>query len=136
VPRCQIAPPHFIAKFHYDNREDHGGKLITKYKSKIPRKNPFFNKNTANKKPSLSIVLVTQEEYLYENDDEEEETTSEVASIAISSSSPPSLFESQNENLPTQSTRCLMVKASKVSSSPSPKTMNETHDLASLREQE
>jgi hypothetical protein len=80
---------------------------------------------------------VTQEEYLYENDDEEEEeTTSEVASIAISSSSPPSLFESPNENLPTQSTRCLMVKASKVSSSPSPKTMNETHDLASLREQE
>ena len=101
-------------------------------KSKILHKKPFFKKNTSNKKPSSRIVLVTQEEYLSDDDEEEEETTSEVAAIAIVSSSPPSLFESPNENLPTQSARCLMAKASEVSSSPSPKTLNENHDVASL----
>ena len=55
---------HFIAECPYGNREDHGGKLIPKEKSKIPRKKPFFKKNTFNKKPSSRIVLVTQEEYL------------------------------------------------------------------------
>ena len=102
----------------------------------MTRKKPFFKKNTSNKKPSSRIVLVTQEEYLSNDDEEEEETTSEVAAIAIASSSSPSLFESPNENLPTQSARCLMAKGNEVSSSHSSKTMNETHDLASLREQE
>src|SRR5664279_3009220 len=127
---------HFIAECPYENREDHGGKIVLKDKSKMTRKKPFFKKNTSNKKPSSRIVLVTQEEYLSNDDEEEEETTSEVAAIAIASSSPPSLFESPNENLPTQSARCLMAKGSEVSSSHSSKTMNETHDLASLREQE
>src|SRR5664279_5046395 len=126
---------HFIAECPYENREDHGGNLIRKDISKIPLKKPFFKKNTSNKKPSSRIVLVTQEEYL-SNDEEEEETTSEVAAIAIASSSSPSLFESPNENLPTQSARCLMAKGNEVSSSHSSKTTNETHDLASLREQE
>src|SRR5664279_1510226 len=126
---------HFIAECPYENREDHGGKFILKDKSKMTRKKPFFKKNTSNKKPSSRIVLVTQEEYL-SNDEEEEETTSEVAAIAIASSSSPSLFESPNENLPTQSARCLMAKGNEVSSSHSSKTMNETHDLASIREQE
>src|SRR5664279_5571725 len=127
---------HFVAECPYENREDHGGRLISKDKSKMTRKKPFFKKNTSNKKPASRIVLVTQEEYLSNDDEEEEETTSEVAAIAIASSSSPSLFESPNENLPTQSARCLMAKGNEVSSSHSSKTTNETHDLASLREQE
>jgi hypothetical protein len=36
---------HFIAECPYENREDHGGKLILKDKSKAPRKKPFVKKS-------------------------------------------------------------------------------------------
>ena len=66
------------------------------------------------------------------DDDEEEETTSEVAALAIASSSSPSPFESPNENLPTQSAKYFMAKATEVSSSLPSKTLNAKHDVASL----
>ena len=43
---------HFIAECPFEKREEHGGKLILKDKSKIPRKKTFFKKNTYNKKPA------------------------------------------------------------------------------------
>src|SRR5664279_4086102 len=125
---------HFVAECPFENREDHGGKLVPKDKSKIPRKKPFFKKNTSNKKPSR-IVLLTQEEY---SSDEEEETTTEVAAIAITSSPSSSLFESPNENVTNKSERCLMEKASEVSSTLTSisKTMNEMNDITSLKAKE
>jgi len=53
---------HFIADCPYENKEDHGGKLIPKNKSKFIHKKPFVKKNLPNKKPS-KILLVTREEF-------------------------------------------------------------------------
>ncbi|KAK1613061.1 hypothetical protein QYE76_036734 [Lolium multiflorum] len=49
---------HFIAECPYENREDHGGKLIPKDKSKVPRKNPFVKKSgyDITKKPSKYVL--------------------------------------------------------------------------------
>ena len=55
-----------------------------------------------------------------------------MAAIAIASSTSASLFETPNENVSIQSAKCLMAKATEVSSSSSPKTMNEMHDPISL----
>ena len=118
-----------MADCPFENREHHGGKLVRKDKSKDAHRKPFFKKNATNKKPPR-IVLLAQEEY---SSGEEEETTSEVAAIAIASSSSPFLFESPNENVSNPSARCLMANATEVSSSPSPKTMN---DATSLRVKE
>ena len=84
---------HFVADCPWEKREDHGGKIVPKDKSKIPCKKPFFKKNTSKKK-SPRIVLVAEEEY--SSEEGEEETRSEVAAIAITSSPSPSLFESPN----------------------------------------
>ena len=70
---------------------------------------------------------------MYGGESDEEETTSEVAAIAITSSTSSYLFESPNENVPIQSAKCLMVKATEVSPSSTSKTMNEMDDLISLR---
>ena len=67
---------------------------------------------------------------------DEEEPTSEVAAIAIASSTPSSLFESPNENVPIQSAKCLMAKATEVSSPSPSKTINEMDDLMSLKVKE
>ena len=55
-----------------------------------------------------------------------------MAALAIACLSSPSLFESPNENIPTQSAKCFLAKASEVSSSLSSKTLNAKHDVASL----
>ena len=55
---------------------------------------------------------------------------------AITSSTSPSLFESPNENIPIQSAKCLMAKATEVSSPSPSKTINEMDDLMSLKVKE
>ena len=50
---------HFIAKFPYEPREKHAGRLVRKDKSKIPSKKHFLNKNSSHKKPAPRILLVT-----------------------------------------------------------------------------
>ena len=124
---------HYVAECPYENREEHGGRLILKNASRLPSKKPIFKKNFPNKKSPSRMVLVTREEYLSGIETDEEETTNELAAIAISSSSTPSLFESPNENIPNQSAKCLMVKATEVSSSSHSKTINEMDDIMSLR---
>ena len=124
---------HYVAECPYENREEHGGRLVLKNASKFPSKKPFFKKNLPNKKPPSRMVLVTREEYMSGGESDEEETTSEVAAIAITSSTSPSLFESPNENIPIQSAKCLMAKATEVSSPSLSKTTNEMDDLMSLR---
>ena len=130
---------HFVAECPFEKREDHGGKLIPKDKSKVPRKKPFAKKNTTNKKPSR-IVLLTQEQYSSgEEEEEEQETPSGVASIATTSTPPSSLFDSPNENLPNKNINCFMARASEVSSSTTfiSKTKNaKMDDLASLKAKE
>ena len=121
---------HFIAECPYEPREKNAGRLVRKDKSKSPNKKPFFNKKFSNKKSR--IVLVAQEECSSDDDEEEEESTSEVAAIAIASPSSSSLFESPNENAPTRNAKCLMAKATEVSSSTSSKTLDTMHDVASL----
>ena len=54
---------HFITDCPYEKREDHGGKLIRKDKTKSP-----INKNFAKKKPQH--VLMAQEEYVSDDDDD------------------------------------------------------------------
>ena len=125
---------HYVAQCPYKNREEHGGRLILKEASRSSPMKPYFKKFISNKKPSSKIVLVAREEYMSgEESDEEETTTSEVAALAIASSTPPNLFESPNDNVTTKSATCLMAKLSEVSSSPPSKTMNEIHELMSLR---
>ena len=55
---------HFVAKCPYEKREDHGGKLIRKDKTKSPS-----NKNFVKKKPQR-VLLVQEEEYISDDDDE------------------------------------------------------------------
>src|SRR3954471_20542 len=55
---------HFVAECPYEKREDHGGKLIRKDKSKSP-----LNKNFVKKKPQC--VLVAHEEYFSDDEDDE-----------------------------------------------------------------
>ena len=71
---------HFVAECPYQNREDNGGRLILKEKSKAPKKKPFIKKNGPFKKQP-KIVLVAQEEYSSASEDEEDDDSSrEVAS--------------------------------------------------------
>ena len=131
---------HFIAECMFENKEENGGKLVRKDKSKTSFKKNFVNKNSTNKKPSR-YVLVTQEEYL-SGDEEEDDSPSEVAEVAaIATTSTPStsLFESPNENLPNNKARCFMAKATEVSS-PSKSMPNPSKpmmsDLGSLKAKE
>ncbi|KAK1681657.1 hypothetical protein QYE76_042505 [Lolium multiflorum] len=106
---------HFIAECPYENREDHGGKLILKDKSKAPRKKPFVKKSGYDicKKPS-KYVLIAREEYSSgEEEDDKDDSRSEVAAIAITFTPSSSLFESPNEDS-SNNARCLMVKTSHV----------------------
>ena len=41
---------HYVAECPYENREDHGGKLIYKSAAKTPNRKPYFKKNFPNKK--------------------------------------------------------------------------------------
>ena len=77
---------HFVAECPYEPREEHGGRLILKSKTKEIKetkeaKAPFKKQFIKNKKGSTSrksgrMVLIAQEEYTSgEENDEEEETT-------------------------------------------------------------
>ncbi|KAM0916349.1 hypothetical protein ACQ4PT_010232 [Festuca glaucescens] len=104
---------HFIAECPYENREDHGGKLILKDKSKAPHKKPLVKKSGFDicKKPS-KYVLISHEEYSSgDEEDDKDDTRSEVAGIAITSTPSSSLFESPNEDS-SNNARCLMAKNS------------------------
>lgn len=121
---------HFVKDCPFENREEHGGKLIRKDSSKMTKKKPYFNK-----KPTKRMVLVAEEEYSSGSEDEEEDTTSAMAAVAIASSTPSSLFDSPNENAPIQAT-CLMAKGPEVHSHSSPKTMHDMDDPTSLKVKE
>jgi hypothetical protein len=84
---------NFVAKCPYEKREDHGGKLIpkNKTKTKTPPKNPFVKKG-ASKKKQPKFVFLTQEEYYGSESHEEETFTSEVATIATTSTPLTSLI--------------------------------------------
>jgi hypothetical protein len=84
---------NFISQCPYENREDHGGKIIPKDKSKAPHKKTFVKKNPTNKKTS-KYVLVTGEEYSFGDADDQEDTSSEAAAIYIAPTPSTSLFES------------------------------------------
>jgi hypothetical protein len=61
--------------------------------------------------------LLTHEEYYSKQEKDEEETASEVVAIADTSYPSISLVKSPNENLSNNNVKCLMAKASEVSSS-------------------
>jgi hypothetical protein len=106
---------HFIKDCPYENREEHGGRLIPKDQSKLVQKKPIIKRKPFFKK-APRIVLMTQEEYLSDDSDEEEEPTREVAVLAIVSTPSSSLFESTNENISNNNNaRCLMAKVTEVS---------------------
>ncbi|KAK1696592.1 hypothetical protein QYE76_013289 [Lolium multiflorum] len=101
-----------------DEREDNGGRLVRKDKSKTFSKGfskfsskPGENKVSFTKKPKAFII---HEKYSSneggEHDDKSSNKEDEgVATIAISTPS-NSLFDSPNENLITNNSRCLMAK--------------------------
>jgi hypothetical protein len=130
---------YFVAECPYKKREDHGGKLILKSKTKSPSKKPFVKKGGPKKKQP-KFVFLTQEEYSRSESDEEETSTSEVAAIATTSTPPALLFESPNEDSIIKNIECLMAKSSEVSPTPS-SSISKTNDaslndLASLRVKE
>jgi hypothetical protein len=130
---------HFVAECPYEKREDHGGKLILKSKTKSPSKKPFVKKGGPKKKQP-KFVFLTQEEYSGSESDEEETSTSEMAAIATTSTSSASLFESPNEDSLIKNVKCLMAKSSEVSPTPSSSSSKTNdaplNDLASLRVKE
>jgi hypothetical protein len=63
---------HFVAECPYEKREDNGGHLIPKDKSKPSPYKKFGNKNFPNKKVPTR-VLVVQEYYMSEDEKEEED---------------------------------------------------------------
>src|SRR6187401_2625932 len=93
---------HFVVDCPYEKREDFGGKLIRKDKSKS-----YPNKNNFNKK-SPPKVLVAQEEYVEDDDNDEDDEVTTMATIAIATTPHSSLFDSPNENI---TAKCLMAKA-------------------------
>jgi hypothetical protein len=118
---------HFVADCHFERREDNGGRLIRKYKSKslnngytkypsnksYDNKNSsnknYDNKNSSNKKPR---AFVTREEYSSDDDDDEKTSTKEDEEVtAIATTTPSiSLFDAPNENSIINSPRYLMAK--------------------------
>ena len=121
---------HFFKECPYENRELHGGRLVPKDHAKLIQKKPAFRKKPFFKK-APRIVLVAQEEYPSEDSEEEIEPTTEVAALAIASTSSVSLFESPNENLPTNNASCFMAHISEVSPT-TPKAVPDIDDHASL----
>jgi hypothetical protein len=110
---------NFIADCPYEKREDNGGRLIPKNKTKLSAYKKFGKKNFPNKKVSTR-VLVSQEEYMSGGEEESEEEVVGVAAIATTSTPSTSLFDSPNENTANNSHKCLMAKASKATYSSRP----------------
>nr|XP_051221337.1 uncharacterized protein LOC127339537 [Lolium perenne] len=111
-----INKSHFVADCVYERREDNGGRLVCKdnFKSlskgfsKLSSK-PGDAKVSITKKPRAFIIC---EEYSSDEGEEREEKSSNkeeegLAAIAISTLS-NSLFNSPNENLIANNSRCLM----------------------------
>ena len=106
----------------FENREENGGRLIHKDKSKsFPSKN-FVKKRVPN---DLSAQERKVEEEFMSSDEYGDEVVG-VAHVAIatSSSSPSSLFKSPNENAPSPP-MCLMANVTSVTT-PSPKSIAST----------
>ena len=78
---------HYVSECPFENREDHGGKLVLKSAAKAPTKKPYFKKSFPNKKSPSRMVLVTRDEYISGDEDSEDEESTEIATIAITSSS-------------------------------------------------
>ncbi|KAK1679379.1 hypothetical protein QYE76_040227 [Lolium multiflorum] len=106
---------HFVADCIYERREDNGGRLVRKSKFRSLSKgfskfssNSDDTKISSTKKPRAFII---REEYSFDEGDEREDKgkDGEVAAIAISTPS-ISLFDSPNENLITNTPRCLVAK--------------------------
>jgi hypothetical protein len=112
---------HFIAECPYENKEDHGGRLIPKRRSsKFSSSKKRGNKDDKKKGERL---LVAREEYdsgSKDDDDSQDEESGEMAAIAIVSTPSTSLFDSQNENSIVTNQKGLMAKAPEVTSSPTP----------------
>ncbi|KAK1605612.1 hypothetical protein QYE76_029285 [Lolium multiflorum] len=118
---------HFVADCVYERREDNGGRLVRKDKFKSLSKGfskfspkPGDSKVSFTKKPRAFII---REEYSSDEGEECEDKSSNkeeegVAAIAISTPS-ISLFDSPNENLVANNSRCLMAKVSSEVESPS-----------------
>ena len=96
---------HFVAECPYEKREENGGRLVLKGKTK----SSFNKKPTKKRQPRMLLV---QEEYTSGEEDDDEEESTERANIAIAPSL-PSLFDAPNENK-NHSPKCLMAKTSSV----------------------
>ena len=92
---------HFVAECPYEKREDNGGKLIRKDKTKS-----FPNKNNFVKKPHPKGMVALEE---YPSDDDDDDDMVATATVAIATPSPKnmSLFNAPNDN---HITKCLMAK--------------------------
>ncbi|KAK1691973.1 hypothetical protein QYE76_008670 [Lolium multiflorum] len=146
---------HFVADCPFEKREDNGGRLVRKDKSKSFSKGyskssskPGDNKTSFNKKPRAFAI---REEYSSDDGDDNDEKNSNmeeegVAAIAINTPS-NSLVNSTNENLVTNNSHFLMAKVSEVSPPPKPTSSSNAssiddatslaikHELATLRRQ-
>ena len=90
-----------MAECPYEKREDNGGKLIRKDKTKsFPIKNNFV------KKPHPK-GMVALEEYPSDDDGDDDTVATTTVAIATTSSQKVSLFNAPNEN---HITKCLMAK--------------------------
>ena len=92
---------HFVAECPYEKREDNGGKLIRKDKTKS-----FPNKNNFVKKPHPKGMVALEE---YPSDDDDDDDMVATATVAIATPSPKnvSLFNAPNDN---HIAKCLMAK--------------------------
>ncbi|KAK1686022.1 hypothetical protein QYE76_046870 [Lolium multiflorum] len=127
---------HFVMDCPFEKREDNGGRLVRKDKSKSFSKGYSKSstkpgdKNSFNKKPRAFVI---REEYSSDDGDDNDDKNSNkeeegVAAIAINTPS-NSLFDSPNENLVTNHSHCLMAKVSEVSSPTKPTTSSNASSI-------
>lgn len=126
---------HFVADCSYQKREDNGGHLVPKDRTRPPNHRRIGNKNFANKKMPTRVLLVHEE---YISGGEEEESNGEVEGVATIAKATPApsipLFDSPNENPINNKHKCLMAKATMVTPSykkttPSPTMINDETSL-------
>lgn len=93
---------HFIADCHFERREDNGGRLVRKDKSRLLSKGytkysstkNLNNKNSPSKKPR---AFVAREEYSSDDEDDEKKSTKEDEGVAIGFRSRKQLFSYQRK---------------------------------------
>jgi len=104
---------HFKAECPYENREDHGGRLIRKDKTKPPPNKNAGNKNFPNNRaPQRGLVALEQ----YDTGDEGEEEGERAVAAIATTTLPPNLFDAPNENLNPKNAKCFMASATEVTS--------------------